>query len=407
MTTEPSSGAVRAVAPLFVLSIAGIMASALFQIMVIRALGPASFGILAAYLALINVAAIGSSAVRNSVAVGVARVDLHRAGARDRTQLEALTYGGVFAVVVVVLLLGGAYPSAVGGIFVLAAVIPYFVFARAQGLMQGAGRVARVLVWSTAAQLAQLLLAWLVLSAQLGWLGVLASTGLVAVATGVGASFDARRLSLVSAARPFAPITVRALVITLAFSWLISMDVSWVRLWSDDTTAGQYSAATTIVKMAFLVPTTLALYLLPRFAHNVDNRRFQVRAVAWSMAAAGLGAIGLTGVLALWPDLLELVLGEKYAGLGALTLAMSLAFLPWILSQTLVTQLTTRGSRLMMWQLVCAVAIQPALAWLVLPDLSAWILAQGALGLCLLVGGLGAFRRILRAGEATQAPPAR
>lgn len=381
----------RAIGPLFVLSLVGILASAGFQIFVIRQLGPSSFGVLAAYLALINVASIGSSAVRNSVAVGVARTDLHRVGMRDRSLLESILYGTAFAIAVAVILFTGVYPSWAAGALVLISIVPYFVFARAQGLMQGDRHVTRVLVWSTSAQIAQLLFAVLAIQSGFGWLGVLLATISVALLGATFSTIDSRRLNLTSTVRPFLPVTVKALLITIAFTWLISMDVTWVRMLSSDATAGEYSAATTIVKMAFLVPTTLALYLLPRFARNIDNRRYQIRVVLWSAGAATISGLGLACVLWLWPALLTLVLGNSYQGVEAIAVGVAFAFLPWVIAQAVVTQLTAHGSFVTVLVLVAAAISQFVAAAVFLPNLTAWIAAQGVLGLIVLVGLSGVF----------------
>lgn len=381
----------RAIAPLFALSLLGIVASAAFQIFVIRQLGPSSFGILAAYLALINVASIGSSAVRNSVAVGVARIDLHRVGMRDRSLLESILYGTAFAIAVAVILFTGVYPSWAAGALVLLAIVPYFVFARAQGLMQGDRHVTRVLVWSTAAQVTQLVFALIAISFGWGWNGVLLATAAVAVLSAFFSTWDSHNLGLLSTVRPFLPVTVKALLITIAFTWLISMDVTWVRMLSSNETAGEYSAATTIVKMAFLVPTTLALYLLPRFARNIDDHGYQLRAVLWSVGAATASGLGLAGLLWLWPSLLTWVLGPSYQGVESIAVAVALAFLPWVIAQAIVTQLTARGSATSIVVLVATAVVQFCLAWLLLPNLQAWIIAQGALGTLVLLCLSGIF----------------
>lgn len=386
MVRRRSLSAAGGIAPLLALSLLGILASAGFQILVIRQLGPTSFGILAAYFALINVAAIGSSAVRNSVAVGVARTDLHREGVRDRSFLESVLYGLAFAIAVAVMLATGAYTSSLASALVLVAIIPYFIFARAQGLMQGNRHVTRVLVWSTAAQIAQLVLALLALSLGAGWLGVLGATALVTLLSAALSTADSRRINLNSTVRPFMPVTVKALLNTIAFTWLISMDVTWVQLFSSDETAGQYSATTAIVKMAFLVPTTLALYLLPRFARNLHDRSYQLRAVLWSAGAALVSGLLLAAVLWAWPALLTLVLGSAYSNAQTIAVAIAVAFLPWVIAQALVTQVTAYGSVASVVLLVAAAGVQFGLARLVLPNLGAWILAQGVLGVFVLAG---------------------
>ncbi len=386
MSSDSTSarGHVRAVTPLLLLSLLGILASAAFQLVIIRHLGPGEFGILAAYLALINVASIGSSAVRNSVAVGVARVDLRRHSVKDHTLWESALYGMFFAIGVGVLLLSQTHSASLAGWLVLIAIVPYFIFARAQGLMQGDHHITRVMVWSTGAQILQFVLALIAIVFGADWRGVLLAMTCVAVLGAVFSSYDVRRLGLVSSAKPFASVTVRALLITVAFTWLISMDVSWVRAFGSSTSAGLYGAAATIVKMGFLVPTTLALYLLPRFARNISDRSFQAKALMWSAAAATVS--GAVFALLLWafPAALIALFGSSYAGVGAIAPAIAIAFLPWVVAQSVVTQMTAQASLGAIAVLILASVTQVFLAMWTLPDLNTWIVAQGLLGLAVL-----------------------
>lgn len=392
MSKQTAAGHVRAVTPLFALSVIGIIATAGFQLLVIRQLGPASFGLLVAYLALINVASIGSSAVRNSVAVGTARAgDLPSARAKDRTFLESLVYGALFGAVVVFMLLTGAYTSAPAGILVAASVIPYFVFARAQGLMQGSGQITRVLVWSTGAQVLQLILAVAALLAGADWMGVLFATMVVAVLGAVLSTVDSRRLSLVSLARPFSAASIRALLVTVSFTWLISMDVTWVQQFGSATSAGEYGSVATIVKVAFLVPTTLALYLLPKFARNLNDDAFQTRALLWSAGAASISGLCFALFLWLWPGFLTLLFGSAYANVGAIAVWIAIAFLPWVIGQAVVTQMIASGAVSAIVVLVLAAVAQYLLAQAVLPDIHAWILAHGLLGLAVLAAMVAIF----------------
>lgn len=384
MSSESAAGHARAIVPLFAFSVLGILSTAAFQLLVIRQLGPSSFGLLAGYLALINVASIGSSAVRNSVAVGVARIDLQRNGARDRTFFEACVYGSLFAVGVVLMLASGAYTSPWAGLWVAVSVLPYFIFARAQGLMQGSGQVTRVLLWSTGAQVAQLIFALIALSLGWGWLGVLFAIMLVSVFGAAGSTWQAAKSRLASTVKPFSGVTVRALLTTVAFTWLISMDVTWVQKFASPETAGEYGASATLIKVAFLVPTTLALYLLPKFASNINDRSFQLRGLVWSSAAAAVSGFLFAAVLWLWPALLTILFGESYARVGEIAFWVALAFLPWVIAQSIVTQVTARGSLAPIILLGVAALLQFFFAQLVLPNIFAWILVQGLLGLFVL-----------------------
>ena len=386
MSQPNSSGKLSSLGPVVILTGIGIISTAAFQLLVIRRLGPESYGMLAAYLALINVASIGSSAVRSSVAVGAARADLQVArGKRDRTLWESAAYGLAFSAAVIVMLFTGAYNSWIAGALVAVSVIPYFVFARAQGLMQGNHRVARVLIWSTGAQLGQLIGALAAMLLGLGWLGVLAATMLTALLGAMFSTRDVQKLSLISTAKPFTPIAVRALTITIAFTWLISMDVTWVQQFGSATSAGEYGAIVSLVKVGFLVPTTLALYLLPRFARNIDDSKFQARALGWSAAAATVSGGAFALVLWLWPGAVTIFFGAAYANAGSIAFLIALAYLPWVVAQSITTQFTAQGSPLAAIVLIVAAAVQYLVARAVLPDLNGWILAHGLIGLAIVI----------------------
>lgn len=118
--------------------------------------------------------------------------------------------------------------------------------------MQGNHRVARVLIWSTGAQLGQLIGALAAMLLGLGWLGVLAATMLTALLGAMFSTRDVQKLSRISTAKPFTPIAVRALTITIAFTWLISMErITWVQQFGSATSAGEYGAIVSLVKAWF------------------------------------------------------------------------------------------------------------------------------------------------------------
>ncbi|MFP3671074.1 hypothetical protein SB717_38990, partial [Priestia sp. SIMBA_032] len=74
-----------------------------------------------------------------------------------------------------------------------AAMIPNFLFARAQGRLQGAGDSRAVVWWSTGAQMAQAVLALVAVLLSAESSAILAILVLTALAGAVGASLQARR----------------------------------------------------------------------------------------------------------------------------------------------------------------------------------------------------------------------
>lgn len=129
-----------------IISGVGIIAAFGFQIITARYLGPADFGILAAFFACINIAATGSSSLQNSVAVQSARTVSSNKTSQDKSlfkldvfMVEALTLGGAGALIVLASALwldkGLATNPLVPWIAAISIILS-FIFARALGTIQ-------------------------------------------------------------------------------------------------------------------------------------------------------------------------------------------------------------------------------------------------------------------------------
>jgi O-antigen/teichoic acid export membrane protein len=381
----------KAIFEIGVVSVVGILATAGFQVLAIRGLGPKGFGLLASFLALINVAAIGSSALRNSVAVMTAGADtahsipLPAKKRRDSSLVEALVLGGVctLAILMVSPWLASSLETNVPALIVTAGVIlPYFLFARAQGLLQGSGDSRSVVWWSTGAQVVQLLLSLAALSLGFGALGILVVLLVTAVLGTVGSTFQARHHPVLSAGKPFSINSSVVLLITIALAWLTNADVILVRAGAPGDVAGSYAAAAVLVKTILIVPATLSLYLLPRFVNrrrDSSMTRLGVNVTLVITCLSGLAMFAVVSVLG--GVIVPILFGSGYEFSVGVLPWLALAWLPWAMAQGILIRLTASSSKIGLTVLLIAVLIQWAGSKAVLPDVMAMIALNGGLGL--------------------------
>lgn len=385
-----------ALATVGVLSGLGILATSGFHVVTGRGLGPAAFGLLAAFLAIVNIAAIGSSALQNSVAVATARA-LHAprvdAGPRrrwmDSSAIEALVLGGIGTIVVVLAapLLADWLRSSTLALFLAAlSILPGFVFSRAQGILQGAGDARSVAAWSTGSQLLRLLLAAAAIAAGLGAVTVLLAVLAAIAAVAVGATIQASRLRVSHATVPFTAKSIVVLLLVISFAWLTNIDVVLVRGGASELESGSFAAAAVIIKMILLVPTTLSLYLLPRFVNRQGDHATVRYGVNVLLGTILLGGLAMALAVTFFGGLITLILfGSGYDLAAQYLPLMAVAYLPWAMAQGMLIQLTASASRTGLATLIVAAILQWVGASLVLPNIWAMIALMGALGTVVLL----------------------
>jgi len=386
----------RAMVHIGAVSAVGIIASVGFQLVVIRGLGPQQYGLLASFLALINVAAIGSAALRNSVAVNTADSAL-RSGVPKRTvkrldssMVEALVLGGACTAGIVFLspfLAGSLDTNVIALLFVAFTVTPYFIFSRAQGLLQGTGDSASVVWWSTGAQVAQLVLGAFAVLLGLGAVGVLSVLLATAILGAFGSTYQARSRGIVSTgkAKPFSRDTSVVLLITIAFAWLTNVDVILVRAGSSEEIAGAYAAAAVVIKTTLIIPATLSLYLLPRFVMRKGDTAMTKLGVNVTLAITFVTGIAMVALVSIAGRVIVPVFGEGYQASVTFLPWLALAWLPWAMSQGLLIRLTASSSKSSLLVLVLAALVQWFGSAALLPDVFAMILLNGVAGLAVLV----------------------
>ncbi|RYV51362.1 hypothetical protein [Pengzhenrongella frigida] len=382
-------------------SVLGIFATAVFHAVTGRGLGPEAFGLLAAFLSIVNIAAIGASALQNSVAVGTARSlaetveggGVVRPTRRwDSATIEALVLGGVGTLVVVVFapLLADQLATSALAIYLAAlTILPSFLFSVAQGRLQAVGRATSVAGWSTSSQILRVVLAASALAAGLGAVSVLLAVLIAITAAAVAAGWQVRGSHLRTATTAFSSHSIVLIMLTLSFAWLTNIDVMLVRMGTSESHAGMFAAAAVLGKMILIVPTTLSLYLLPRFVNRQGDRgamKFGVNVILLTVLGSGLVAV--LGMTLLRGFLISLFFGAGYTEAADLLPWLALAYLPWALAQGLLIRLTAAVSRLALAVLIGAAVIQWVAVRMVLPDLGATIVVVGVLGVLVVLSML-------------------
>jgi O-antigen/teichoic acid export membrane protein len=388
----------RPVLHLAIATAVGTVSAFAVQVISARAVGPDDFGLLAAFLAIINVASVASSALQNAVAVRTAEttVDPDRrpaSGRRGPAEATILGLGGAVGVAALTPVLVPVLDATVAVVLLAAATIPLcFWLSNGVGVLQGLGRAEAAMWWTTLSVVIRVALTIAVLAAGLGIGGLL---GAVLVGTGaaaIGAHIPARRVA--QAGRSvFTKGGATVLLLSLLSAWLVNADVVALQATADGTVAGTFASAAVLVKSAFLLPATISIYLLPRFVRNLDNGRL-VRlgeritvAVTVVFGALAVAAFWLIGGLAV-----RIIYGQPFAASADVLVALSLAYLPWITAQSVLIRLIAQASRTAVAVLIVAVVLQTVGFAFAAADVTAVIWVQAGVG----VGVLGAFAVLVR-----------
>ncbi len=150
----------------------------------------------------------------------------------DGPLVEALALGG--AATAIVLAIGPLLVRSLDASWLLVIVtalgiLPYFLFARAQGILQGVDATRSVVWWTTGSQLLQLALTVVAVLMGSGALGVLLVVLITAVVGALGSSIQLRRSGIVGRASAFSAQSITVLLLTVTFAWMTNADVVLVR----------------------------------------------------------------------------------------------------------------------------------------------------------------------------------
>ncbi|GAA4485307.1 hypothetical protein [Microbacterium panaciterrae] len=377
-------------------SVLGILASFVFQLLSTHSVSPSEFGLLSAFIVIVNVAAVGSASLQNSITVATAALliddlaadDVPAESSRRRWPVEAtiLGVGGAAIIAVLSVWLAQALDTTPTIILLAAATIPLsFIFADAMGLLQGSGRTAQAVWWSTFSQLGRVLFAVISIVAGLGLGGLIGAILAALLAAAVGGIWAARRTDR-PAQGVFNLNGLMIVALTVAFAWLTSSDVIFLRAGASSELAGLYATATVLVKAGLLLPATLSLYLLPRFVKHRDNpdlARIGVLATLALSLATSLAMIVAFAFLGDW--LIGLLFSHAYGPAADLLVPAAVAYLPWIAAQGMMIKMTSSASRGAAALLIAAVIVQWVAFSLTIPNVYAMMAAYFAIGLVVLV----------------------
>ncbi|MFF2488818.1 oligosaccharide flippase family protein [Microbacterium sp. NPDC058062] len=369
-------------------TIIGILASFLAQILSARYLAPAEFGLFAAFLVIVNVAAVGSSSLQNTVTVHTAATPGASVRKKSRWPWEAIAIGlaGGIAVAAISPLIAQSLATDVAVVLAAAVSIPLsFVFADALGLLQGSGNVAKAVWWTTASQLVRVALILVTILVGAGIGGVIGAVIASIAVCLIGAEWAARHVNRPNTGA-FSITGATIIVLTVAFAWLTTSDVIFLRAGAPEDVVGAYAAVTVLVRAGLIVPSTLSLYLLPRFVRNRDNPRLSRLGVLVTLGvsfATSAAMILLFALLGEW--IVALLYGDRYAAAVSLLVPTALAYLPWIAAQGLLIKMTSSASKSAAAILLVAVIAQWAAFTAVIPDVAAMLWAYGIIGAVVLI----------------------
>lgn len=394
----------------------GIVASFAFQLLSARFLSPAEFGLLAAFFVIVNVAAIGSASLQSTVTVQTASALTLADEAqkpRRRWPLDAILLGLGGGAIVAVLSPWLATALSTTPLVILAAAVTIplsFVFADAMGLLQGSAQVAQAVWWSTFSQIARVIFAVLAIAIGTGLGGIIGAVLAALVVAVVGGLWTARRVP-----RPlngvFSTAGITIVVLTVAFAWLTSSDVIFLRAGAPEDLAGMYASVTVLVKTGFLLPSTLSLYLLPRFVKHRDNPNLSRIGVLATLGLSLATSVAMTLVFLFLGDwIIGLIYPAAYAPPADLLVPTALAYLPWIAAQGMMIKMTSSASRGAAGILLVAAIAQWISFTITIPDVTAMLVSYAAIGAVVLIAFLAIdmrnarrLRRVLSATEARTA----
>ena len=390
-------------------TVAGFAAQAISA----RGIGPQDFGLLAAFLAIVNVAAVGASSMQNAVAVGIAAdspaLDDALTPRRRVSPATVLGLGGGVIVLLLTPALVRTLDTTPAVVLLAAAVIPLcFWLSEAVGVFQGVGRSAEAVWWTTISLVARVLLMLAAVAAGLGIAGMLAAVLLSTAVAAFGSWLPTRHIGGGRRDRAvFSRNGVTVLLLSLMFAWLISADVIILRASTPVAAAGYFASAAILVKAVFMLPSTLSLYLLPRFVRNRDNDQLVRIGERVTIAATAVTGVGMAAVFwGLGAPIARLVYGSEFTAAGDLLLPLALAYLPWIMAWGLLIRLTAVGSRPAVVVLVVATLVQLAGLALAVPDITAMVWVQATVGLAVLAAFFELVRRLNRSPDRSPAPDA-
>lgn len=380
-----------------ILSAIGIVTTFLFQIATARFLSPSEYGLVAAFLAIVNIAAIGAGALQNAVTVQVAKKEIASTrnsgnfnSARskiifekfDATTVEAagLGLGGALLLLILYKPLSEQLNTQPIVLVAAAATIPMsFFISRDLGILQGTEKTVATVTWSTLSAILRLVLVLVFVltyqSAGAAILGVFLALSITVIALWVQVS----RTNYTSIHRPFNLASLSVIFMSILFAWLTNIDIVFVRALIPATDSGNYAVVASLIKASLIIPGTVSLFLLPKLAKQSGNSLGKplFATLIFSFAAIIL----FTGLMYFFGSFLfSLIFGSQYQLSNYFLATVSFTFLPWLLAQALLIKLNAQA-RFIGIPILVAVGIAQSLIFIqTLPNLELAIWSNGAIG---------------------------
>jgi len=377
---------VRMLGTISLVSFLGIFAAFLFQILTARYLGPIDFSLFAAFLAIVNIGAIGSSALQNAVTVQTARsIEGGKSNTRksklDPTLIEATVIGLTFFLAIAAF--AGPLADYLGApswsVFLAAiSIFLSFVFARHLGIIQGSGMALSTVWWSSGHVIVRLILSSSVVLFAFGFGGFVAVVMVSLFIMTFWVSLYIRKIANRPDHAPFDRATVAVLLSTIAFAWLTNVDVIFLRALANPLDSGNYAVVALLVKTGFIIPGTLSLYFLPKLIGKTSGPS----GLSIPVAITTLGILALTTFLWLFgPLVVRTFFGANYVVTSEFFLLMCVSLAPWVLLQTILIRTNGLATIAAPIVLILSAAIQWPIFAFTLPNIEAMIISNGALGI--------------------------
>lgn len=377
----------------------GILATFLFQVATARLLSPSEYGLVAAFLAIVNIAAIGAGALQNAVTVQVAkqestpRLPLVRENSRvfrlifstfDATTVEAAALGFSGAILLLLFYKPLSQQLHTDPIILVAAAVTIpisFFISRDLGILQGKEKTLATVSWSTLSAVIRLLFVIALLLAFQSAGAAILGVFLALVVTVIALWAQVKRSSYKATHRPFNVASLSVIGITILFAWLTNIDIVFVRADLPGAEAGNYAVAASIIKATLIVPGTISLYLLPRLAKQHSNNTLG-KPLLLTLLVSLTGILILTAVLFTFgSSIFELIFGHQYELSNPFLATVSFTFTPWLLSQALLIKLNARTLFIGVPLLFAISLVQATLFSVTLPNLDAALWGNGAVGM--------------------------
>jgi O-antigen/teichoic acid export membrane protein len=381
-----------------ILSALGIVTTLLFQIATARFLSPSEYGLVAAFLAIVNIAAIGAVALQNAVTVQVAKkeivskrnsVNFNSTRSKimfnkfDATTVEAagLGLGGALILLLFYKPLSDQLDTQPIVLVAAAATIPMsFFISRDLGILQGSEKTVATVMWSTLSAILRLVLVLVLVltyqSAGAAILGVFLALTITFTALWV----QVRRTNYKSIHRPFSLASLSVILMSILFAWLTNIEIVFVRALIPSADSGNYAVAASLIKASLIIPGTISLFLLPKLAKQRGNSLGKplFATLIFSFAAIIL----FTGLMYFYGSVLfSLVFGSQYQLSNEFLATVSFTFLPWLLAQALLIKLNAQARFIGIPILVAVAVAQSLMFYQTLPNLEVTIWGNGLIGI--------------------------